>query len=196
MKLFEKVKSGDRRTIKVCGLPLFAYKHAKKANGHYPHCQIDPRAAIDDSCDVGEYTFIGKDVDITKTKIGRYCSIAPHVRIGQGEHDLSEISTSRFLSDLQDYAHLTQKPCEIKDDVWIGTESVIRRGVTIGIGAVVAANSFVNHDVPDFAIVAGSPARLIRYRFEENFRRKILQSRYWTFDPETARKKIRELSNA
>lgn len=196
MKLFEKSKCGRQRTIKICGLPLFTYKRAEKTGGRFPHCQVDSQTAIDDNSKIGEYTFIGKDVDITKTKVGRYCSIAPHVSIGMGEHDMSEISTSRFLSDQQNYTHLTQKPCEIRDDVWIGTRSVIRRGVTVGIGAVVGANSFVNRDVPDFAIVAGSPARLIRYRFDESLRRKILQSRYWTFDPEAARKKIRELTDA
>ncbi|MCQ2966111.1 MAG: CatB-related O-acetyltransferase [Alphaproteobacteria bacterium] len=151
---------------------------------------IDPTASIDENCEIGEYTFIGKDVDVTKAHIGRYCSIAPHVRIGMGEHDINLISTSAYLYDGNWYDLLTQKEVVIKNDVWIGTETIIRRGCTIGNCAVVAANSFVNKDVPDFAVVAGSPAHIIKYRFTADIRDKILKSEYWNYRPEEAKKII------
>jgi hypothetical protein len=67
----------------------------------------------------------------------------------------------------------------IQDDVWIGASCIIRRGVTIGTGAVIGANSFVNQDVPPFAIMAGSPARNIGARFDDQTAAKILASKWW-----------------
>ena len=157
------------------------------------HTFIAPGTFIDKYCEIGDYTSIGRDVDITRATIGRYCSIASHVRIGPGEHDLNEISTSVLLSYRGGYHNMTEKSCIIKNDVWIGVDSVIRRGVTIGNGAVVGANSFVNKDVPDFAVVGGSPARILKYRFDEPLRRKILASEYWLYAPDEAKKIIDSL---
>ncbi|MBR1908833.1 CatB-related O-acetyltransferase [bacterium] len=134
-------------------------------------------------------------VQVTKAKIGRYASIADFVTIGAGEHDLEEISTSGHLAKSSaNYGDLTKMPCEIGPDVWIGVCSIIRRGVKIGVGAVVGANSFVNKDVPPFAVVAGSPAKIIKYRFNEETRQKILESKYWEYEPDAARKIIAELT--
>jgi len=150
---------------------------------------------VDSDSIIGDYTCLMEYVQVTKSKIGRYCSIADFVTIGAGEHDLEEISTSGYLSmNASTYKDLTKLPCEIGDDVWIGVSSIIRRGVKIGIGAVVGANSFVNKDVPPFAIVAGSPAKIIKYRFNEETRQKVLESKYWEKEPETARKIIEELT--
>lgn len=127
---------------------------------------------------------------LPEPKIGRYCSIASHVRIGQGEHNLDEVSTSTLLSYRGGYHDLTQKDCIIKNDVWIGVNAVIRRGVTVGNGAVVGANSFVNKDVPDFAVVGGCPARIIKFRFDEETQKRIIASAYWDYAPEDAKKII------
>lgn len=88
------------------------------------------------------------------------------------------------------YNDLTQKDCIIKNDVWIGVNAVIRRGVTVGNGAVVGANSFVNKDVPDFAVVGGCPARIIKFRFDEETQKRIIASAYWDYAPEDAKKII------
>ena len=74
---------------------IFKGKHKFK---YGKHTNISKTAYIDKHCNIGDYTYIGKDVDITRASIGRYCSIAPHVRIGQGEHDIDDISTSSLLS--------------------------------------------------------------------------------------------------
>lgn len=134
--------------------------------------------SIDSDSSIGDYTYIGKNCNITKTSIGRYCSIANNVSIGQGEHDLSKISTSSLFYE-NSYETLTKQPCNIGNDVWIGTDAIILRGVYIGDGAVIGANSVVTKDVPSFAIVAGSPARLLRYRFNDEKQKKILDSRWW-----------------
>jgi len=152
------------------------------------------RAYVSDDCSIGSYSFIGFNSLISKSNIGRFCSIASNVNIGHGEHPLHHISTSGFFVD-DSYEILTEKECTIENDVWIGVGSTIKRGVTIGTGAVVGANSFVNKDVPPYAIVVGSPAKIIRYRFEEKKIKKILDSRWWEMELEDARKLISSLEN-
>ncbi len=134
---------------------------------------------IDENCQIGSYTYIGKYCCITKATIGNYCSIGDFVTIGPGEHKTDRISTSGFFAEINNYDELTEKDCIIGNDVWVGVSSIIKRGVTIGNGAIVGANSFVNKDVPPYAVVAGSPAKIIRYRFDEEKIKKILDSKWW-----------------
>lgn len=142
---------------------------------------------------IGNYTYIGYNCNVTKSVIGRYCSIANNVSIGSGEHDIYEISTSALFYNLS-YEKLTEKDCIIGNDVWIGVDSIIRRGVKIGNGAVVGANSFVNKDVPDFAIVAGNPAKFIKFRFNDMTTiKKICDTKWWDYDFPEAKSIINKL---
>ena len=75
----------------------------------------------------------------------------------------------------------------IGHDVWIAASSVVAQGVTIGNGAVVGANSFVNKNVPAYAIVAGSPARIIKYRFDENVIKELEKTEFWNLDVNDAK---------
>lgn len=135
-------------------------------------------ASIDSTSKVGSYTYIGCYSYITKSLLGRYCSIANNVSIGQGEHRLDRITTSSIFYEAP-WEILTEGDCVIESDVWIGVDAVVLRGVKIGVGAVVAANAVVTKDVPPFAIVGGVPAKLIRFRFSEEKQKAILLSRWW-----------------
>ena len=73
------------------------------------------------------------------------------------------------------------QPIHIGHDVWIGYGAIIMDGVTVGTGAIVGAAAVVTKDVPPYAIVAGVPARIIRYRFDENTIKRLLESRWWDF---------------
>lgn len=144
---------------------------------------------------IGDWTFVGAGTAITKATIGRYCSIATNCSIGMGEHLIDTISTSvHFYPAGRARDILVQKDLTIGHDVWIAADSIIRRGVHIGNGAIIGANSFVNKDVPAFAIYAGNPARLIRYRFDNDKIQKIINSRWWDFEKDEAQKIINELS--
>ena len=120
-------------------------------------------------------------------KIGNYCSIANNVSIGQGEHDLTKISTNSIFYD-NAFTELTKGDCEIGNDVWIGVDSIIKRGIKIGNGAVIGANSVATKDVPPYTIVVGSPAKIIRYRFDESKIKLIEDSKWWTIPYSDAKK--------
>lgn len=149
-------------------------------------CYISEDSSID------SYSYIGFNTSISKTSIGRYNSIANNVNIGHGEHPLHLIPTSSLFIE-KPYETLTEKDCVIEHDVWIGSGATIRRGVTLGTGAVVGANSFVNKDVPPFAVVGGVPAKIIKYRFSEEKIAEILASKWWEHELEQARLIIKQL---
>ena len=69
----------------------------------------------------------------------------------------------------------------VENDVWIGMEALILPGVTIGNGAIVAAKSVVTHDVPDYAIVAGNPAKIVKMRFDESTVDRLLAAAWWNW---------------
>ena len=112
----------------------------------------------------------------TKLKIGSYCSIAPGVwfLLG-GEHNVNTISTYPFkvmcFGERREAG--SKGDIVVKDDVWIGTNAIICSGVTIGQGAIVAAGSVVTKDVEPYAVVGGNPAKFIKYRLDENLRKKL-----------------------
>lgn len=183
-----KIKIIQKIIDKLRGKPVRFYMFDRKINIHKT---VD----IDSNTEIGDYTFINKNTDITRAVIGKYCSIGSHVKIGLGEHDITEISTSGLLTSKGGYKYLTKKDCIIKNDVWIGVGAVIRRGITVGNGAVIGANSFVNKDVPDFAVVGGCPAKILKYRFNEDKRKIILKSEYWNYPPSIARQIIKKIEH-
>lgn len=133
------------------------------------------------------YTYVGHYSISTKSDIGRYYSITVFVTIRLGVHDLSLISTpSEFYED-NVYNKLTKDNVVIGNDVWIGTKAKILREVKIGNGAVIGANSVVTRYIPDFEIVVGAPARVIKYRFSKDDIEKINKSGWYDNEIDIAR---------
>jgi len=158
----------------------------------FTNVEIMPSSLLSGENKIGEYTYIGFNCIITKSTIGRYCSIANNVSIGIGEHKINRISTnSIFYKD--PFKTLTEKECTIGNDVWIGSNVIIRRGVTVGNGSIIGSNSFVNKDVKPFEIVAGSPAKHIKMRFSEEQINLINNSDWWDEDLAEAKEKIKKL---
>ncbi|GHU72396.1 acetyltransferase [Spirochaetia bacterium] len=135
-----------------------------------------------DRVTVGKKTYGGLNVTDfspadTKVKIGSYCSISPGVRfLLGGEHQINSISTFPFQVVCFGYEREAGSKGDIivGDDVWIGTNAIICSGIKIGQGAIVAAGAVVTKDVEPYAIVGGNPARVIRYRFDEKIREKLM----------------------
>ena len=111
-----------------------------------------------------------------KLIIGNYCSIAPGVQfLLGGEHNLNTISTYPFKVKVfgEEREAGSKGDIVVRDDVWIGQNAIICSGVTIGQGAVVAAGAVVTKDVEPYAIAGGNPAKFIKWRLEENLRKKL-----------------------
>jgi virginiamycin A acetyltransferase len=118
------------------------------------------------------------------TQIGRYVSMALRVRAYQANHPLDRLSTHGFFFNSElGYVRETNVPLSsliIEHDAWIGDSVIITPNCRrIGLGAVVGAGSIVTKDVPDFAVVAGNPARLIKWRFSPEMQETILKSKWW-----------------
>lgn len=146
---------------------------------------------------MGKRTYTGPWDMIFHAKIGAYCSISYGVTIGAPEHNYRRMSTHPFIYDpkfgLLDEDVLIrnerfQKPVEIGNDVWIGANTTILRGVKIPDGVVVAANAVVSTPPPPFAIVAGVPAKVVKYRFPKEVIEKLLELQWWNWDDERIRK--------
>jgi virginiamycin A acetyltransferase len=120
--------------------------------------------------------------------IGKYCSIARNVSMQTFNHNIKKATTyfigKNFYNEKWHNEEVSKGGIVIGNDVWIGTHSVILGGVNIGNGAVVAANSLVNKDVPPYAIVGGSPAKVIGYRFDEVIVAKLLELEWWDWNDE------------
>ncbi|OCG03259.1 hypothetical protein A9G12_08125 [Gilliamella sp. wkB112] len=138
---------------------------------------VCPQVVIDNDCTVDDHSYIISGL-VKNTKIGKYCSIATNVTIGADRHPTDWLSTHPFqYNDTDNFKPL--KITTIGNDVWIGANVVIITGVSIGDGAIIGASSVVTRDIPPYAIVAGIPAKIIRYRFNENIINKLLKLKWW-----------------
>lgn len=118
-----------------------------------------------------------------KLIIGNYCCIAKGVQfiIDHGGHTESTFSNFPFNNDMENRSDISIKVC---NDVWIGCNVIVLPNVTIGNGAVIAAGSVVTKDVPEYAIVGGIPANIIKFKYDKVKREKILNSQWWTLSPD------------
>jgi len=143
--------------------------------------------------EIGNYTYIADNSVISKTIIGRFCSIGPNFLCGYGIHPTNGISTApMFYSTLRQNGMtlsnedkvVERKQIKIGNDVFIGANVTVLDGVTIGDGAVIGAGAIVSKDIPPYAIAVGCPARIIRYRFEQEQIEALQKIEWWNFDAE------------
>lgn len=144
--------------------------------------EIDVRGELS----IGAHTYIRSESCLQMVaSIGRFCSIGGGVVIGQekNNHPANWLSTHPF--QYTDTSWQYDAPIElatIGNDVWIGRDAMILEGVNVGTGAIIATRALVTQDVPPYAVMAGMPAKLIRYRYPEEMIARLLASKWWERD--------------
>jgi acetyltransferase-like isoleucine patch superfamily enzyme len=141
---------------------------------------------------MGNYTYVGEGSWLQNVTVGKYSCIGPHVKIGQGNHPAKEfisihpifysVSAQSGISYTDKQQFNEYEPVFIGHDVWIGANAIIKGGLTIGNGAIVASGSVVTKDVPPYAVVGGVPAKVIKYRFSDDEINKLIALDWWDKD--------------
>lgn len=157
---------------------------------------------------IGAYSYCTEGL-FNEVSLGRYCSVAKGVNVGQFDHPVDWLSTNPFqyqrtfkisvgenFKYQKEYASLVpsanlqrvareslKRKTVIGNDVWIGFGAIIISGVTIGDGSVIAAGAVVTKDVPPYAIVGGVPARVLKMRFSVEVVNRLTSIRWWRYSP-------------
>jgi acetyltransferase-like isoleucine patch superfamily enzyme len=152
------------------------------------YSRLKPYVEFRDSV-LGAYSYVSSFSVVAKSRIGKFCSIAHGSFIGLWEHNQHVTTHSFYLFEtsggfVKGYRNYDRDSewTRLGNDVWVGANAVVLKGVNVGDGAIVGAASVVTKDVPPYAIVVGNPARVLRYRFEEEDIAFLLQLRWWDLD--------------
>lgn len=171
-----------RVTSGACVLSPYVAWQARLGN----NVRIGMRVVVGRDVAIGDYTYVNQDSYIDSGRIGKFCSIAARVSIGPFEHPTRWFSTHPGTYGepawglLREPVALPEKqPPTIGNDVWIGRNAFVLRGVSVGDGAIIGAGAVVTRDVPPYAIVAGVPAKVVTYRFSPNTIERLLRVRWW-----------------
>lgn len=119
-----------------------------------------------------------------QVSVGRFCSIAKNVRYFGANHPMDSVSTSAYFYNKQfsgfEVVDVNRSSLEIGNDVWIGNGVIITCGCKIiGTGAVIGAGSVVTHNVPEYAVVVGNPAKILKYRNTSEINKMLIESKWW-----------------
>ena len=154
--------------------------------------ELRARVQFHDST-LGDYSYLEHDSEAIYAEIGKFCAIAAACRINALNHPTSRISQHKITYRPNEYfagakldkdfreRRISQR-VEIGHDVWIGHGAIILPGVKIGHGAVVAAGAVVSKDVAPHAVVAGVPARFLKWRFPPDISARIIRLSWWDWE--------------
>lgn len=141
---------------------------------------------------MGDFSYVNRNSQVYSAEIGKFVCIGPEVLIGLGEHPSSVFVSSHpmFYSVMgEGYPKIAEQQLfeefpttRIGHDVWIGARAILKTGISIGNGAIIAAGSVVTKDVAPYSIVGGVPAKHIRYRFEPQQIEMLQNSAWWNND--------------
>lgn len=188
------------------------YKRLNQAgNNLSPHCVLGPdvelirskladhaRAAAFSSIkhsEIAEFSSVGRYTKITHSRIGKFCAISWDCTINAISHPIDNLTISAFpyvpeVGGFVSKRTQSHQPVTIGHDVWIGANAILLPGINIGHGAVIGAGAVVTKDVPSYAVIAGVPAQIIRYRFDEHTIEKLLLYQWWNLPATTIRENI------
>lgn len=152
------------------------------------------------NCTIGDYSYVGSNSELVNVTVGKFCSIASKCSIGLASHTLNFISTSPIFTlknngtgfswVKMDITGIANNKVSIGNDVWIGNKATIIGNVKVGNGAIIGAGAIVTKDVPNYAIVVGVPAKVIKYRFPDDVIEKLNSLEWWNFPTDLLKKNI------
>jgi acetyltransferase-like isoleucine patch superfamily enzyme len=169
---------------------------------HITNSNISKFSRVFHKCELYEvslnsYSYIAPMGYVAYASIGKFCSIGPRFQCAGANHPTDLVSTSPVFYSVNKQCGTTFcdkttfkeiELIEIMNDVWIGSNVFIKGSVRIGNGAIIASGSVVVKDVPDYAIVGGVPAKIIKFRFEKGIIEKLVKSEWWNFEENELRK--------
>ncbi len=184
-----RIEKRSRILNSEIGSHCYISSHSKLKKSHLCEAvKIGPYTKLE-SVSVGRYSYISGHAELNNVEFGSFCSIGSRLMNHLGNHpSRTFVSTSPVFympnAPVPSFSEKETFPSyggkvKIGNDVWIGQEVLLMDGVTIGNGAIVAARSVVSRDVPPYAIVGGVPAKLIRYRFDEETIQQLGSFQWW-----------------
>lgn len=150
-------------------------------------------------CNIGKYTVVEKNAVLHDISIGAFCEISWHCSMGGDNHNYKLPTIHHWywnkqfgfetdeetVGGVNFYNKLGSEVCSIGNDVWVGSGVTVNRKVRIGNGAILASGCVVTKDVPDYAIVGGVPARIIKFRFDAETIKRLLDLSWWSWPEDT-----------
>jgi phosphonate metabolism protein (transferase hexapeptide repeat family) len=169
------------------------------------YCEVGARTILLD-VEMGDYSYVVNDTQMTYTTIGKFCSIAAMTRINPGNHPMHRATQAHFTyrasayfpgeaDDAEFFAWRRSHRVHIGHDVWIGHGAIVLPGRSIGTGAVVAAGAIVTKDVPAYTVVVGNPARPIRRRFSDSVAHRLMRLAWWNWSHDRLRAALPDFRN-
>jgi phosphonate metabolism protein (transferase hexapeptide repeat family) len=166
---------------------------------------IDPNTKIQES-EFGDYSYTAGDAQIIYSKVGKFCSIASHVRLNPGNHPMWRVTQHHSIYRRQSYGFGPADDEEffnwrrdhkvvVGHDVWIGHGAIVMPGLMIGTGAVIGSGAVVTKDVPPYTIAVGIPAKPIKERFPKEVAAKLLEIAWWDWSRELLEEQIDEFND-
>ncbi len=163
---------------------------------HFGNCSAAAKNSSVMYSVIGRYSSVGRNTKITHADIGSFCSISWDCTINAVTHPIERLTTSAFpyipgLGGFVDERIQTHERVRIGNDVWIGAQAIIMPGIRIHDGAVIGAGAIVTRDVEAYEVVVGSPAKHLKWRFEQEMRDKLLALQWWNWEDKKIGENIR-----
>jgi len=181
--------------MKTLGLKPLIHENGELHNSRLGrYTEVGPYHYLD-NVKMDDYSYTGPNCMFQNVEIGKFSNIAAQVRIGPTNHPMDRPTLHHFTyrrkmygldehDDLDFFKWREEQMSYIGHDTWLGHGAIIMSGVTIGDGAVIGAGAVVTHNIPDYAVAVGVPAKVIRYRFNEDQQRALKAIAWWDWPHE------------